>query len=145
MSEKIILKTHDVLKEYPISMNGLMKLERRGVLLPTKWIHGRRYYSRAVLDDFFCTELTLCESGLVYLIKCEKMYKIGKTTNLPKRFTSLQTASPYPLKLIHTIQCAELRNSERRFHQMFAAKRVRGEWFELSEEDVNYILNIKEL
>src|SRR4051812_18350249 len=61
--------------------------------------------------------------------------KIGITGNVDARFCALQTASPYPLQLVHVFtapdaQCA--RGVERAFHEIQAKHRTHGEWFDLS-------------
>lgn len=80
--------------------------------------------------------------GGVYLVKCLDRYKIGKAQNIRFRVSALATAAPYDLEYIHGIQTRQATELERQLHNRFAAKRVRGEWFELSAEDVSYITSL---
>lgn len=61
-------------------------------------------------------------------------YKIGKSRNPKVRETTLQAELP-TIDLIHVIDS----DIELYLHQKFDAKRVRGEWFRLSQDDINYI------
>lgn len=81
--------------------------------------------------------------GYVYLFKCLHRYKIGSSRNPRKRMSTMQ--SPFPVEKLHLIRCSDMKASERALHRQFAAKRVHGEWFELNEKDVEYILTIKKL
>jgi hypothetical protein len=61
-------------------------------------------------------------------------YKIGKAMNPKIRESTLQAELP-TIELLHIIE----RDIEAYLHKKFAAKRLRGEWFNLSKSDVNYI------
>lgn len=79
-----------------------------------------------------------CE-GRVYFIKCGGYVKIGWAVVPAKRLKELQTASPMVLELIHHMP-GDLKK-EHELHERFAHLRVRpnGEWFQLSEEIMNFI------
>lgn len=79
--------------------------------------------------------------GTVYIIKSSEsnLYKIGHTRDVYQRIANLQTASGLPCSLVHQIVCEDRQQLERRIHQMFSSKRVRGEWFDLSEDDLKVI------
>lgn len=77
------------------------------------------------------------ESGVsfVYFIQqdCDtKHIKIGKADDVMRRLTELQTGSPYPLMLLHSIKAE---NSEHAFalesmlHDRLKKYRLSGEWF----------------
>lgn len=77
--------------------------------------------------------------GYVYLVSIETgLYKIGLTTTVEGRMSGLSTGLPYELTLIHTIKCRDRFKIEKFFHDKFANKRVKGEWFNLDPEDVEY-------
>lgn len=78
----------------------------------------------------------------VYLLheKINKTTKIGYTKNVNRRLTEFKVDLPYPVDLIHTIECVKGREVEKLLHQHFKSKRVGGEWFHLSIDD---IANIK--
>ena len=72
----------------------------------------------------------------VYFIEAENgLVKIGNSTNIHKRLTTLKTQSPIKLKLIHSIPCKEFSGTriERDLHIYFSKQRSHGEWFKLSK------------
>lgn len=77
----------------------------------------------------------------VYLIREEEYFKIGHTSNFARRIGSLRTANPRDLDIvafIETINRAQAKRLEHALHTLFALKRVKGEWFELNSEDVEF-------
>jgi hypothetical protein len=71
--------------------------------------------------------------GYVYVLLAEgtTRVKIGRTGNLPYRLDTLQTASPYPLKILRTVFVNDAVGFERKLHQQYRAYRKHNEWFEL--------------
>lgn len=76
--------------------------------------------------------------GYVYIIKANGLYKIGSAKKLRRRLAQLRTASPY-LEEVHAIPCFAFREVEKYLHQLFHRKREAGEWFSLSESDLDFI------
>lgn len=76
------------------------------------------------------------KAGIVYALKGDTCYKIGCTTNLTKRLRALGIKSPFPLTIVALLQTENIYALERELHYRFAAKRRRGEWFDLSDEDI---------
>lgn len=61
--------------------------------------------------------------------------KIGITSSVKSRLATLQTACPYPLKLVHAFTAPDIdsaRSVEKAFHEVQARHRSYGEWFNLS-------------
>lgn len=82
-------------------------------------------------------------TGRIYYIACTetKRLKIGFTNGpVEKRLRALQTASPAPLTLI-AVQAGTC-HGERELHAKFAAQRVHGEWFEMSESLFEHVCMI---
>lgn len=77
--------------------------------------------------------------GGVYIVRCSAsgLFKIGTSKNIQKRISQLQTSSPGTLDTIAIIPCEK--SLEKKLHSMFSSRRVRGEWFDLSESDLLYI------
>lgn len=71
---------------------------------------------------------------MIYIIQAEgtPRVKIGWAKNPEQRRRELQTGSPYPLKLLHTIETDE-KELEAELHRQYQTCRVQGEWFELPE------------
>lgn len=63
------------------------------------------------------------------------LVKIGRSADVQARLKSLQTGCPTPIKLIAAFDG----DHEANWHKRFADKRVNGEWFQLSEQDISNI------
>jgi len=79
--------------------------------------------------------------------------KIGVASNVERRLDALQTGNHLTLYIIATIKYssrAEAYEKERKFHNLFKHKRLRGEWFsnkiKLSEidDEMNKVRKISE-
>lgn len=80
--------------------------------------------------------------GTVYVLRTEDgshRYKIGRTRNLIVRHAQLDTLVPYELTLCHAIPCLDPIALEQVLHTHFATQRVKGEWFELTDDDLQWI------
>lgn len=75
----------------------------------------------------------------VYLLKAGPNYKIGIAASVERRATDLQTGCPFPVEIIGQWAHGEVRKIERQLHEMFGHKKIRGEWFSLSDRDVDDI------
>lgn len=97
----------------------------------------------SMLEEFFIDAAPDHSAGTVYVIQGNHGYcKIGKTENLPARLRSLSTASPFELQVLMTFKSHDMGWLEAVLHKRYAAKRLRGEWFELSEEDIAELRNL---
>lgn len=81
--------------------------------------------------------------GFVYLVESTTgHYKIGKSTKPEKRITEFVPSNvllPIEFTLEHVIECDNYHKFEVMLHAHYASKRVKGEWFSLTENDVNQI------
>lgn len=81
----------------------------------------------------------------VYFIGCgskQARVKIGKTNDIQRRMTELQTGCPFPLKLLGSIKCKSERHAfevEKSAHEVFRRERKCGEWFFVSGEVLRFI------
>lgn len=81
----------------------------------------------------------LCE--VVYLLLDPPgLYKIGRTADLNQRLRELKRLVPVPLSLVGAIVTDDAGQLERDLHEHFADKREQGEWFRLSDKDVEYFM-----
>lgn len=93
----------------------------------------------------------------VYLMRCSKYYKIGKSTNPIQRLNNLQTGNPKSIYLVGEISLPDLPNKlknkygiknisalEQWLHNRFSNSRIRcnGEWFLFNKETEQYVRNI---
>lgn len=78
--------------------------------------------------------------GYVYLARGDHGYhKIGKAGDVDARIQALSTASPFAIHLVLKFSTPDPDRLERALHDLFVAKRLRGEWFELDEADLKDI------
>ena len=77
------------------------------------------------------------KSKFVYLIEAENgLVKIGISSNVQRRLSTLNTASPVELWILAYAQPPSAAKLEKKLHNTYSDKRVRGEWFRLSHADV---------
>lgn len=84
------------------------------------------------------------ETDYVYLIRAgrTKLYKIGKSNDPQKRLASMQTASPFKLKLVHVFKADNATAAEEALHRRLHENRKEGEWFELTDGQQKIISSI---
>jgi hypothetical protein len=79
-------------------------------------------------------------SGYIYVIRDdESHYKIGLSTNPAARLRQLNGGSPYPLAFEILEPCKDIYRVEAKLHEQFANRRLKGEWFALTESDLEEI------
>jgi len=78
----------------------------------------------------------------IYIIKVNKYYKIGRTSNIKGRIGVHKTSNPYKVKTIFKGQVKNAIVMEARLHRMFKDKNVNREWFELNENDIKEALKL---
>lgn len=86
-----------------------------------------------------------CE-GYVYFISCaspaeRKPVKIGQTKDLNSRISTLQTGSPYKLSFYKVLRCVDYKDVEVDLHFEFADKKILNEWFDITEKDIDNVLD----
>lgn len=79
------------------------------------------------------------KAGFVYLLKSGEYYKIGCTKQVGRRLAEISPCMPFETILICSIKTEDMQALEASLHQEFADKRVKGEWFQLSEQDIQAI------
>lgn len=84
------------------------------------------------------------ESGYVYVLEGGGVFKIGRAKDPERRAELLAIQLPYPVSLICAVQTSDYKKLEADLHERFALKRLNGEWFDLTSEDVAYITGLME-
>ena len=80
-------------------------------------------------------------SGWVYFIKADNgLCKIGMSKHPKERIRKLGIVLPYTLHAILLLKTTNPRQLEREIHELFEEKRVRGEWFKLDKQDIEYFV-----
>lgn len=75
-------------------------------------------------------------TGSVYLLKAGRHYKIGRSNASGRRERELAIQLPERAAIIHEIKTDDPPGIEKYWHSRFSEKRMNGEWFNLSQEDV---------
>ena len=80
----------------------------------------------------------------VYIFKTEKIddndqyiIKIGRSYNVTERMKQIQTSNPYKISLIQAYKCNDCCILEKMVHNYYKEKRLEGEWFKFTEQDIN--------
>jgi hypothetical protein len=81
-------------------------------------------------------EISSIKLGFVYLLQHDKVYKIGKSIDITRRYKEIKLQMPYHMDEIHVIETDDPSGIEAYWHNRFRDKRLEGEWFKLSAEDI---------
>lgn len=83
--------------------------------------------------------------GYIYLIHGEgtPWYKIGQTINPLRRIRELGTQGPFKYRMITCFLVDDMDGVENFLHTHHEKARVEGEWFLLTEDDVNELCQFK--
>jgi hypothetical protein len=83
------------------------------------------------------------QKGYVYLLQSPtEAYKIGRTKAPQDRIKTFGVKMPFEVEYIALIKTDDMVKLEVNLHNKFTDKRIDGEWFELSLEDVEYIKSL---
>lgn len=88
---------------------------------------------KALPDD---DDGTQRETGHVYLLKHDKAYKIGRSTDAARRYQEIRVQMPSRTEEVHVIETDDPSGIEAYWHNRFKDKRLEGEWFTLTAADV---------
>ncbi len=84
--------------------------------------------------------------GYIYLLSSGMgQYKIGKASCLDKRVKTLGIQIPFNLELAHSIPVNDMDQAETYLHDRLAHCRLKGEWFALKSDEVDWIKSIQDL
>ncbi|WP_100010124.1 GIY-YIG nuclease family protein [Lentibacillus sediminis] len=80
--------------------------------------------------------------GYVYFVResGKRLVKIGKAKDPEERKKNdFGTLMPYDFETIHIISSDNYHKTEKLFHHYFSDKRMKGEWFDLTGKDINWV------
>lgn len=78
-------------------------------------------------------------AGVVYVLKSAYGFKVGRTRNVPARMRAFGVHLPFVYTIPLCVWFEDCHNAERHYHEIFAHKRINGEWFDLDESDIQQI------
>lgn len=78
--------------------------------------------------------------GYVYLLRTHgNLWKIGRSKNPANRLKTFKVTLPYRIKYEMVIPSQDYKTLEKWLHETFADRRIDGEWFELTDGEVQDI------
>lgn len=82
--------------------------------------------------------------GWIYVIRerSDGHYKIGKAKDAELRTATFEVKLPFKIEPVCKIPAANRHQLERELHDMFADRRVGGEWFALEDADVAFLKSL---
>lgn len=63
-------------------------------------------------------------------------FKIGRAKSLKNRLSNFGLVLPFKIELVHALKSSNMARTEWHFHNLFSHKRIKGEWFNLTDEDI---------
>lgn len=103
----------------------------------------RDFYNDMSDDDQSPPKPRKPKRGVVYLMASGAYHKIRLTTqSVEQRLAEIQKTMPHFIEVVHTIKSDDIETLEAELHERYEGKRVTGEWFALSPEDVFYIKSL---
>ena len=83
--------------------------------------------------------------GFVYFLRSDDgLHKIGRAVDVDARVRSIAAFVPFAVQVVHTIRTDNMVRLERGLHRAYesAGKRVNGEWFRLTDDDVDLLRSL---
>jgi len=89
--------------------------------------------------NFFKSK-TATKKGWVYVLQGGGLCKIGMTARLPsRRIAEYSPKLPFKTSIVASFRVGDPRGAEASIHWMMSSKRIRGEWFNLNDSDIEGI------
>lgn len=112
-------------------ISRLLAIDGKGVVLSMVASEYRAVYRERAQKQ---------QRPLVYLIRAENgPIKIGVTSNIEKRVQQLTAIIPLEIELLFIIKSDNALALEASLHSEYSDRRIKGEWFRLTNEDVDRI------
>lgn len=140
--EKRICFTQEFLRSLSLeSLTKVMSWATNDLEELDRWIHDnvKPEQVMCLTEDTVSESDEIDRSGFVYLLQSGDAYKIGRAREVGARLAQISPIMPHPVTLLHWIRCYDCRRIESELHEKFKAKRLQGEWFGLTEADVEII------
>jgi len=105
-------------------------------LLKPEWADVVKLCKKAGSSEEFEKSTVSERVGYVYLMKSGKLHKIGKSKSPARREYDVGLKVADDIKTIHKIKTDDSAGVEAYWHRRFKEKRKKGEFFDLSSEDI---------
>lgn len=83
------------------------------------------------------------DPGFIYVVQMEghPIYKIGRSSDVPRRLGQIGIQLPFPYRLCFTHKVPHVHFAEADLHRDLDCFRKNGEWFELTETALRFVRN----
>lgn len=153
------------LVDYSILLERIGTLDNDDALILSKLIKRAEFKSEILscmtIQIRFLIEILMSESskvesrtrekvhgveniGFVYIAKQQNepsVYKIGRTRHISNREACFSTGNAY-IKIIYTLKSARYKKIERVLHKIYRHKKIKGEWFNLDDSDIQSLVKL---
>lgn len=75
-------------------------------------------------------------TGYIYLVESNGLFKVGKAISVEQRIRGLQTGSPYKVNLVCKFKSENYSEDERKIHKLLSEFSIRGEWFAIPAKKI---------
>jgi len=85
----------------------------------------------------------IAKAGFVYVLATDQgTHKIGMAVDVERRVKEIAGMTSQAIEIVTTFATGDRRVLEQRLHECFADRRLRGEWFALTDTDLDALLAI---
>lgn len=100
-----------------------------------------RYKYLSKVDKYNQKASRVPKKGWVYLLhaKDTESYKIGKSLKVDERKDGINLIVPFEMEEVWSSYFDDYAKTETKLKEMFAHRRIKGEWFNLTSEDIDRI------
>jgi hypothetical protein len=110
--------------------------QAEGLLEITRRMGRETGLARSVLEGVSASD---GRSTAIYLFSIKEIpnyYKIGISKEVHRRLADYNTAMPFTVVLEYSVEHPDFRSVEKALHKRFKHKRIKGEWFLLSDFEI---------
>lgn len=84
--------------------------------------------------------LKILRSGHICLLRGGGYCKISLSKRADQCLAQILPKLPFPVELVHTIATNDMPWLENHLHTLFSDKHTNGDWFELDEEEIRWLM-----
>ena len=102
-------------------------------------LNYNHFFEIKKMDDIVDISSTIyfnSEIGFCYIIRSEYGYKIGMSKSIHSRSKTFNVKLPFQWEFREVYALERYKDMEKMLHELFESKHINGEWFDLSEKDI---------